>query len=274
MASSFFFFSANLSFIFHSSPVFLCDFGILFFFFPFLQWNSTSFPALRCFWNFSRFMILCRSLPQKAMIIMLIIPYAHILCCHLQPLWSCYLFPDPGAPQGVQVHFGSADHYVCQWKLLALISALDGSERKGRMGNFSSHHFLCLHWIFSQVLSQGFYPLLLPLPPHLSPLLIPLHQRMNSPSPNPIPTVCPLPVPPARVTFCDIKGIAGPVLIPSPAIHLKMLLLFGYSKCRSIKCFYIGKDWEEMSQKLGKLFCFSSSGTHFHWVQLRLLAAW
>lgn len=30
-----FFFSANLSFIFHSSPVFLCDFGILFFFFLF-----------------------------------------------------------------------------------------------------------------------------------------------------------------------------------------------------------------------------------------------
>lgn len=83
-------------------------------------------------------MILCRSLPQKTMIIKLIITHAHILCCHLQPLWSCYLFPDPGAPQGVQVHFGPEDHYVCQWKLLALISALDGSEKGGRMGSFSS----------------------------------------------------------------------------------------------------------------------------------------
>lgn len=87
---------------------------------------------------------------------------------------------------------------------------------------------------------------------------------MNSPAPNPIPSVCFLPVPPARVVFVTLKALQGPVLTPSPTIHLRTPHFHvGCSECRSKKCFYGGKDREERSQKLGKLFCFPGTSTEF-----------
>lgn len=51
MASSFFFFSANLSFIFHSSPVLLFGFGVLLFF-PFSPVKFNFFPCFEMFLEF------------------------------------------------------------------------------------------------------------------------------------------------------------------------------------------------------------------------------